>query len=171
MSGRNSWHRELVHPGPVVEHRQPAGEPRVDRVVVVAGRGLRDLGVERLRVAQQQVPQGGAAPERRPQLGRPDPQGGALHPDHGLDGRAPDAEDDGEAARPSWPTTPTSWTWPSSKGASVETGPPSTRWAARTARRRWRTCLKSRLTGRRAGARAARAPGGRAARSRLRTAV
>ena len=53
----NSWViAELVAVGPIVRYQQPAGEPPVDRVAAAAGRGLRDLGEEHLRVAQQQGP-------------------------------------------------------------------------------------------------------------------
>jgi hypothetical protein len=78
-------------------HQEPAGEALAQQMVAVAGRGLDHLGVVRLRVAQQQPPEGGACFERLSQFRTSYPQGRAGRLDHGLGGRAVSTEDDGQA--------------------------------------------------------------------------
>src|SRR5881275_991599 len=66
--------REEVCARAIVADQKPAAEPLPNRVVAVAERRLRDLGDERVQIAQQRVMQLPAAAELRAEGRHVDPQ-------------------------------------------------------------------------------------------------
>jgi hypothetical protein len=124
-------HRELVTARPVMRHQQPARQALVERLVAIAGGGLRHLRLEGERVAEQQRPQRRALLDRLAEGARAEPQqGGAGHWTMASTALRSLPSRRGRPTMPSEPTTPTSADRPSARRDSIKTQPFSGKWAA-----------------------------------------